>query len=120
MNIYSDELPNLEPKIKYNTLNTDNIINSNQDIQKKRFETKTNLNLKLLKVVKERLKEKKYKKLIEEEKKEKMKNDNNKYLNKNNNLEEEKQKMSEEKNNSNKDVKENENSRLNLDEEKKK
>ena len=119
MNIYSDELPNLEPKIKYNTLNTDNIINSNQDIQKKRFETKTNLNLKLLKVVKERLKEKKYKKLIEEEKKEKMKNDNNKYQNKKNNLEEEKQKMTEEKNNSNKDVKENENSRLNLDEEKK-
>ena len=119
MNTYSDELPILEPKIKYNTLNTDNIINSNQDIQKKRIEKKTNLNLKLLKVVKERLKEKKYKKLIEEEKKEKIKNDTNKDLNKDNNLEEEKQKISEEKNTSNKDEKENENSRKNLDEEKK-
>ena len=65
-----EEVPILEYKTKYNTLETnqndqDNELNNNQ---KKKVEKKVNRNLKLLKIVKERMKEQKYKNMFEEQK----------------------------------------------------
>ena len=69
-NTYNEEIPILEYKTKHSTLKTDDI---NKNIQYK----KININLKLLKVIKEKMKEQKYKNLIEEEKKETTNDDNN-------------------------------------------
>ena len=67
----------LDNKNKYNTIDNDEIMTNNdiKNNQKKKVEKKVNTNLKLLKIIKERMKEQKYKNIIEEEEK-KMKNKN--------------------------------------------
>ena len=61
----------LEYKNKYNTLDNEEIMQNNdiKNNQKKKVEKKVNSNLKLLKIIKERMKEQKYKTIIEEEEK---------------------------------------------------
>ena len=51
----------LKYKTAYNTLDTDDIINMNQNSHKKKVGKKINRNYKLLKIIKERMKEQKYK-----------------------------------------------------------
>ena len=67
-----NENPILEYKTKYNAINTEKTEqnNENKDTKKKKIEKKVNRNLKLLRIIKERMKEQKYKNMFEEEKKE--------------------------------------------------
>ena len=71
----NEEIPILEYKTKYNTLENDQIEKESEskNNEKKKVEKKVNRNLKLLKIVKERMKEQKYKNMFEEQK---IKNDN--------------------------------------------
>ena len=84
-----EEVPILEYKTKYNTLETNQNVLDNElkNNQKKKVEKKVNRNLKLLKIVKERMKEQKYKNMFEEQKiKNEMVQDNeNKVINNNEN-----------------------------------
>ena len=62
--------PILEYKKKYNTLETNQKEQNNElkNKKKKKVEKKVNRNLKLLKIVKERMKEQKYKNMFQEQK----------------------------------------------------
>ena len=121
----------LKYKTTYNTLDADDIIKVNQNSHKKKVGKKINRNYKLLKIIKERMKEQKFKSLFQEENEEKMKNDN---INNNkteldkesNKKEEEKTKDDDEKNtskNNEKEEKEKDNKenkeKINIEEEKK-
>ena len=73
-NTHSEELPFFEPLLQYNSLNTDSPSDLQQDIQKQRVEKKTNKNLRLLKIIKERIKEQQLKKIINVENKDNKEN----------------------------------------------
>ena len=84
LDIYSNndnkqEIPILEYRTKFNTIEN-NTIGKDNDIKnssKKKVEKKVNRNLKLLKIIKERMKEQKYKNMFEEQKIKYEKNENN-------------------------------------------
>ena len=78
-NTYKDESPYLQYKTQYNTIDGQDL---NQNSNKKKVGKKVNRNFKLLKIIKERMKEQKYKTILEKNKENKM-NDNN--INNNNN-----------------------------------
>ena len=84
-----EEEPILEYKKKYNTLETNQKEQNNElkNNQKKKVEKKVNRNLKLLKIVKERMKEQKYKNMFQEQKikNEIMQDSENKVINTNEN-----------------------------------
>ena len=77
LNTHNDNNSNTEDfldyKNKYNTINTDENMPNNdiKNSQKKKVETKVNTNIKLLKIIKERMKEQKYKNIIEKDNKNK-------------------------------------------------
>ena len=63
--------PNVEKKTKNHTINAEKNAQNNEDIDNKRKKVgKLNRNLKILKIIKERMKERKFKSMFEEEKKE--------------------------------------------------
>ena len=125
-NSNKEDIAILEYKKRFNTLNQDEIENNNinNNNQKRRVEKKVNTNLKLLKIIKERMKEQKYKNMFEEEKiknekyNQEIKKENN-LLNKN--IEEEKKEENEEKKEEKESErqKDNESKSKNKDEEKK-
>ena len=75
-NINEEDAIILDNKKKYNTIDNNEIIQNdeNKNSQKKKVEKKVNRNLKLLKIIKERMKEQKYKNMFEEEEKKRNKN----------------------------------------------
>ena len=84
LDIYSNndnkqEIPILEYRTKFNTIENNAIGKDNniKNSSKKKVEKKVNRNLKLLKIIKERMKEQKYKNMFEEQKIKYEKNENN-------------------------------------------